>query len=103
MENFNKGPSLKKSVKSRYLVGSSPSATHIRIELDTPELLAEKLNATVSPAWPSGEYDKDAMEFFLSCFEKGGDAVQGWYGWYAINIDSDTGKRALVGSGGNGT
>lgn len=87
-------------LKSDRLELISSSATHIRIELKTPDLLAEKLNATVSPAWPSGEYDRDAMEFFLSCFEKGGDAVQGWYGWYAINTDSDTGKRALVGSGG---
>lgn len=78
----------------------SSSATHIRIELETPELLAEKLNAVVSTDWPSGEYDRDAMEFFLHCFETGGDAAQGWYGWYAINIDSTEGARALVGAGG---
>lgn len=78
----------------------SSSATHIRIELETPELLAEKLNAAVSTEWPSGEYDRDAMEFFLRCFETGGDAAQGWYGWYAINIDSTEGARALVGAGG---
>ncbi|WP_220493326.1 MULTISPECIES: GNAT family N-acetyltransferase [unclassified Pseudoalteromonas] len=63
-------------------------------------LLAEKLNATVSNGWPSGEYDRDAMEFFLSCFENGGEASQGWYGWYAINIDPISGERSLIGSGG---
>jgi [ribosomal protein S5]-alanine N-acetyltransferase len=40
------------------------SAEHIRIELVTPELLAEKLNAFVSEHWPSGEYNRDAMAFF---------------------------------------
>jgi ribosomal-protein-alanine N-acetyltransferase len=40
------------------------------------------------------------MEFFLSCFENGGEAAQGWYGWYAINIDRDSGERSLVGAGG---
>lgn len=40
------------------------------------------------------------MEFFLSCFEKGGESAQGWYGWYAINRDSQTGQKALVGAGG---
>ena len=78
----------------------SSSASHLKIELATPDLLSEKLNAIVSPAWPSGEYDRDAMEFFLNCFESGGEAMQGWYGWYAINTDKTAGKRSLVGSGG---
>ncbi|WP_324731392.1 GNAT family N-acetyltransferase [Pseudomonas paeninsulae] len=63
-------------------------------------MLAEKLNSVVSKDWPSGEYDRNAMVFFLSCFESGGTAVQGWYGWYAINIDAVSGERSLVGSGG---
>lgn len=87
-------------LKSTRLELISSSTAYIRIELEAPELLAEKLNANVSPAWPSGEYDRDAMEFFLTCFEAGGDKVQGWYGWYAINTDIETGKRSLVGSGG---
>ena len=37
---------------------------------------------------------------FFSCFESGGPAVQGWYGWYAINIDAISKERSLVGSGG---
>jgi [ribosomal protein S5]-alanine N-acetyltransferase len=76
------------------------TAAHIRIELESPWLLAEKLNANVSKNWPSGEYDQDAMEFFLSCFEKGGEDVQGWYGWYAIKTDSADGERFLVGAAG---
>jgi [ribosomal protein S5]-alanine N-acetyltransferase len=78
----------------------SSSAEHIRIELESPWLLAEKLHAVVSGNWPSGEYDRDAMEFFLSCFEKGGEAVQGWYGWYAIKTDNTDGQRFLVGAAG---
>ncbi|WP_317133931.1 GNAT family N-acetyltransferase [Marinomonas maritima] len=78
----------------------SSSSTHIRIELETPQLLSEKLNADVSSDWPPGEYDRDAMVFFLSCFENGGEAAKGWYGWYAINIDPVSRKRVLVGSGG---
>jgi ribosomal-protein-alanine N-acetyltransferase len=58
------------------------------------------LNASVSNNWPSGEYDRDAMEFFLSCFESGGEKALGWYGWYAINTDSISGERSLVGAGG---
>ncbi|MBU2225310.1 MAG: GNAT family N-acetyltransferase [Gammaproteobacteria bacterium] len=78
----------------------SSSAEHLHIELETPLLLADKLNAVVSTDWPTGEYDRDAMEFFLSCFEQGGEAAQGWYGWYAINIDPVSATRSLVGSGG---
>jgi len=90
----------KVSITSERLELISSSAEHLKIELKTPELLTEKLNATVSPSWPSGEYDQDAMEFFLSCFENGGEAAEGWYGWYAIKTDDNTNKRELVGSGG---
>jgi RimJ/RimL family protein N-acetyltransferase len=76
------------------------SAEYIRIELESPGLLAGKLHATVSKNWPTGEYDRDAMEFFLSCFEKGGEAARGWYGWYAIKTDSTDGQRFLVGAAG---
>ncbi len=78
----------------------SSSADHLHIELETPQLLAEKLNAIVSNAWPSGEYDCDAMAFFLACYENGGEAAKGWYGWYAVDINPVSGERTLVGSGG---
>lgn len=91
---------MKKSIHSGRIELIPSSAAHIRIELESPELLAEKLNAIVSMNWPYGEYDRDAMEFFLSCFEKGGEAVHGWYGWYAIKIDGIDGQRSLVGAAG---
>ncbi len=88
------------NIKSDRIELISSSTTHIRIELENPHLLAKKLNSFVSDNWPPGEYDRDAMVFFLSCFESGGKAAQGWYGWYAVNIDAISGERSLVGSGG---
>lgn len=76
------------------------TATHVRTELETPHRLAELLDATVSSAWPTGEYDRDAMEFFLARFEEGGEDVEGWYGWYALSSEGSGGSRALVGAGG---
>jgi [ribosomal protein S5]-alanine N-acetyltransferase len=73
---------------------------HVRTELETPEQLSTLLDAEVSPEWPTGEYDRDAMEFFRGRLEEGGRSVEGWYGWYAIrNADCERG-RALVGAGG---
>src|SRR5215211_3999190 len=54
---------------------------HVRIELEAPEQLSTLLDAQVSSAWPTGEYDRDAMEFFRARLEEGGTAVEGWYGW----------------------
>lgn len=74
--------------------------THIRTELEAPEELANLLDATVSSAWPTGEYDRNAMEFFRTCFEQGGKEVEGWYGWYAIRDQNAETPRVLVGAAG---
>jgi [ribosomal protein S5]-alanine N-acetyltransferase len=81
------------------------TAEHVRTELEDPDRLTHLLDANVSPAWPPGEYDRPAMEFFLSCFEAGGEAVEGWYGWYAVcangpNFLRSNSSRSLVGVGG---
>jgi len=92
----------KKLVGDRLVLIAS-TATHVRTELETPERLSSLLDANVSPEWPSGEYDRDAMEFFLARFEEDGEAAQGWYGWYALGPErpeNPDGPRALVGSGG---
>ncbi len=73
---------------------------HIRVELESPEHLGILLDAQVSSAWPPGEYDRDAMEFFRARLEAGGREVEGWYGWYAVRKDGAQGPRALVGAGG---
>ncbi|CAN5223291.1 GNAT family N-acetyltransferase [soil metagenome] len=69
---------------------------HIRTELDAPEKLAALLDASVSPEWPPGEYDRDAMEFFRARFELEGEAAEGWYGWYVVRSGETPGVRALV-------
>jgi RimJ/RimL family protein N-acetyltransferase len=73
---------------------------HVRVELESPERLSVLLDARVSSAWPTGEYDRDAMEFFRARFEEGGKEVEGWYGWYAVRKADAQGPRALVGAGG---
>jgi RimJ/RimL family protein N-acetyltransferase len=73
---------------------------HVRIELESPEHLAALLDARVSSQWPTGEYDRDAMEFFRARLEEGGREVEGWYGWYAVREADAQGPRALVGAGG---
>ena len=88
------------TLRTENLTLIASTLAHIRIELETPELLAELLGATVSSAWPSGEYDRDAMEFFKTCFEEGGKDAEGWYGWYAIRDADETSPATLVGAGG---
>lgn len=89
-----------KSLESGRLTLVASTATHVRTELEAPEQLARLLDATVSSEWPSGEYDRDAMEFFLSRLEEGGKNAEGWYGWYALGRNNDEGSRALLGAGG---
>jgi RimJ/RimL family protein N-acetyltransferase len=89
-----------KILTSNRLTLIASTLAHVRTELEAPEKLSSLLNAEVSKAWPTGEYDRDAMEFFRGCFEAGGEAVEGWYGWYAVREPDSTGPRALVGAAG---
>jgi ribosomal-protein-alanine N-acetyltransferase len=73
---------------------------HIRVELETPEQLSTLLDAEVPHDWPTGEYDRDAMEFFRTRLEEGGKEVEGWYGWYAVRTADEKAGRALVGASG---
>ena len=90
----------KKVLESHRLTLIASTLAHLRTELDSPEQLASLLNAVVSPEWPTGEYDRDAMEFFRARLEEGGEAVEGWYGWYAVRAADQEGPRALVGGAG---
>ncbi|WP_405119690.1 GNAT family N-acetyltransferase [Pseudomonas leptonychotis] len=58
------------------------------------------MDAKISSSWPSGEYDRDAMEFFLSRLEEGGESAEGWYGWYALGSETPEGSRTLIGAAG---
>lgn len=71
---------------------------HVRTELEAPERLARLLDAEVPDEWPTGEYDRDAMEFFRARLEEGGETAAGWYGWYALRAGDADGPRALVGA-----
>ncbi len=73
---------------------------HLRAELENPRLLRALLDAEVSPAWPPGEYDRDALEFFCARLEAGGAAAEGWYSWYAVRKADREGPRALVAAAG---
>src|ERR1700722_15222064 len=90
----------KKILESRRLTLIASTLAHLRTELESPEQLAGRVNAAVSPGWPTGEYDRDAMEFFRARLEEGGEAVEGWYGWDAVRGADREGPRALIGGGG---
>lgn len=69
-----------------------------RAELrDRPEF-ARLLSATVPDEWPP-ESAADALPLFLSWLEAA-PGQSGWFGWYALALNSDEGSRVLVGSGG---
>ncbi len=73
---------------------------HVQAELEHPDQLGLLLAAEVSAAWPPGEYDREAMEYFRDRLEAGGAAAEGWYGWYAVREEDQDGPRALVGAAG---
>lgn len=70
----------------------------LRLELDDPAAFAALLGVRLPQDWPPGEYDRDAIQFFLEKMIKGGPEAVGWYGWYAI-LEA-TKPAALVGCGG---
>ncbi len=80
------------------LVPSTPALLHL--EMGDPAGFAAALEAGVPKDWPPGEYDRDAMEFFLQKMAEGGDAASGWYGWYAIGRGTESEPSNLVGGGG---
>ena len=80
------------------LVPSTPALLHL--EMDDLTGFAAALEAVVPQDWPPGEYDRDAMEFFLQKMAEGGDAATGWYGWYAVLRGTESERANLVGGGG---
>ena len=82
--------------KSRLRLTPSTQQT-LRLELDDPAAFAALLGVRLPQDWPPGEYDRDAIQFFLERMIEGGPEAVGWYGWYAILEGSEP---ALVGCGG---
>lgn len=89
-----------KLLRSGRLTLIASTLAHVRTELESPEQLGALLGAVVSSEWPTGEYDRDAMEFFRTRLEEGGEEAEGWYGWYAVREADSEGPRTLVGAGG---
>ncbi len=69
-------------------------------ELYKPQYFPVLLGAALPTDWPPGEYDREAMTYFLEQLTAGGRDAAGWYGWYALRKADDTAPRTLVGAGG---
>jgi ribosomal-protein-alanine N-acetyltransferase len=72
----------------------------LRTELADPSQLAALLGVEVPASWPPGEYDRDAIVYFLSQYEIRGPEAIGWYGWYAVRRAEGGSAAQLVGAGG---
>lgn len=89
---------IRMSTKRLELIAATEK--HLCAELESPERMAAMLGARVSPEWPPGEYDRGAQEFFRQRMAEGGEAVTGWYVWYAVRRAEAGRPPALVGAGG---
>ncbi len=76
------------------------TADHLRAEMQSPEKLGILLDADVPAAWPPGEYDANAREFFLERMEKADPSDGGWYVWYAILRTGSGTRSVVIGTGG---
>jgi ribosomal-protein-alanine N-acetyltransferase len=70
-------------------------------ELDKPHYFPMLLGAALPAHWPPGEYDEDAMRYFLEKLTAGGRDAAGWYAWYAIlRAGAEVPANTLIGTGG---
>ena len=69
-------------------------------ELHKPQYFPVLLGAAMPAGWPPGEYDREAMEYFLEKLTAGGRDAAGWYNWYALRKAEGDTPRTLVGTGG---
>lgn len=73
---------------------------HVDAELAGPAALAALLGADVPEAWPPGEYDRGAQEFFRGRLAADGPPLVGWLTWYALTRRDDGRRDALVAGAG---
>jgi RimJ/RimL family protein N-acetyltransferase len=73
---------------------------HLEAELESQERLAILLGAKVLASWPPGEYDRNVITYFHARLAAGGNAVTGWYVWYAIRRATANDPATLVACGG---
>ena len=72
----------------------------LNLEMANLAVFAKLLGVQLPEDWPPGEYDRDAMQFFLERLTEGGPGVVGWYGWYAIRQATQHEPATLIGGGG---
>ncbi len=74
----------------------------VEADLDGPDRLAGLLDASVSPSWPPGELDRNALEFFRSILAEADEAARGWLAWYVVERrpgDAEEADRLVAGAG----
>ncbi len=69
-------------------------------ELHKPQYFPVLLGAALPTHWPPGDYNPEAMQYFLEQLTAGGRTAAGWYNWYALRKAEGDVPRTLVGSGG---
>lgn len=79
-------------------IASTPAL--LEIELASTDQLANVLNVALPTDWPPGEYDRDAMLFFLDQLTASGPEANGWYGWYVVTYPTATIPATLVAGAG---
>lgn len=71
----------------------------LKAELESNESLSALLNARIGSDWPPGEYDRNAIEYFLEQFQKYGARSEEWFGWYVISA-IESSQRELIAAAG---
>lgn len=71
----------------------------LKAELESNETLSAILNAQIGNYWPPGEYDRNAIEYFLEQLQKYGAQSEGWFGWYVLSA-IESSKRELIAAAG---
>ncbi|MBD2770147.1 GNAT family N-acetyltransferase [Hymenobacter sp. BT664] len=69
-------------------------------ELHKPQYFPVLLGAALPADWPPGQYDREAMHYFLEQLTDGGRTAAGWFGWYALHKATAEAPRTLIGAGG---
>ena len=73
---------------------------HLAAELQVPSALGPLIGVPIPEAWPPGEYDRHAIEYFHKQLQAGGPPLVGWYAWYAVSRNAAGQREALVASAG---
>lgn len=70
-------------------------------ELTKPHYFPILLGAALPAHWPPGDYNEEAMRYFLEQLTAGGRHAAGWYGWYAIlRAGAEVSTNTIIGAGG---